>query len=72
VAGAELRVTCEATKFRVYYNNAFIGSEQTISDAGLQSGANHGLYTTNTGNTFDDFVVRARGTGGEYAALDGF
>ena len=71
VAGAELRVTCEGQKFRLYYNNALIGSEQTITDINTTSTL-HGLRTTNTGNTFDDFVVRARGTGGEYAALDAF
>ena len=72
VAGAELRVVAEATKFRVYYNNALVGSEQTIADAALQSPQNVGLYTTNTGNQFDDLVIWARGTGGEYAALDAF
>lgn len=69
-AGAELRLIIEGTKFRLYYNNALIGSEQTISDSALQSGTGHGLYTTNTSNTFDDFTVYARGTGGEYSILD--
>lgn len=72
VAGAELRVICEGTKFRVFYNGVAVGTEQTISDAALQSGTRHGLYTTNTGNTFDDLVIRVRGAGGEYAALDAF
>ncbi|TXH52997.1 MAG: hypothetical protein E6Q97_14320 [Desulfurellales bacterium] len=72
VAGAELRVIATGSAFRVYYNNALVGSEQTISDAALQSPTNHGLYTTNTGNTFDDLVIYARGAGGEYAALDAF
>ncbi|HMR01764.1 MAG TPA: hypothetical protein PKA43_00170 [Candidatus Competibacter phosphatis] len=71
-AGADLRVICEGTKFRLHYNNVFIGSEQTISDAGLASGTAQGLYTTDTGNAFDDFIVYARGTGGEHAALDDF
>lgn len=72
VAGAELRVVAEGTKFRVYYNNALVGSEQTIIDVAIQSPTNVGLYTTNTGNTFDDLTAYARGTGGEYAALDAF
>lgn len=72
VAGAEVRLICQGQAFRLYYNGAFIGSEQTIADAGLQSGTRQGLRTTDTGNTFDDFVVRARGSGGEYAALDAF
>lgn len=72
VAGAELRIICEGQTFRLYYNNAFIGTEQTIADAGLQGGTRQGLRTTDTANTFDDFVVYARGSGGEYAALDVF
>jgi hypothetical protein len=72
VAGAELRVIAEATKFRIFYNNLAVGTEQTIADATLLSPLKHGLYSTNVGNTFDDLVIRARGTGGEYAALDAF
>lgn len=71
-AGADLRVICEATKFRLYYNNAWIGSEQTIADAGLATGTKQGLYTSDTGNTFDDLRIFARGSGGEYAVLDSF
>lgn len=73
VAGAEIRIICDGTKFRLYYNNALIGAEQTIADAGLASGTRQGLVNTNgAGNTFDDFMVRARGTGGEYSALDNY
>ena len=72
VAGAELRVVADGTAFRVYYNNALVGSAQTISDAEIQSATNVGLYTTNTGNSFDDFTVYARGSGGQHAALDAF
>mgnify|MGYP000211933023 CR=1 FL=1 len=70
--GADLRIICDVTKFRLYYNNVMIGTEQTISDSGLASGTKQGLYTSDTGNTFDDFRVFARGTGGEYSALDSF
>lgn len=72
VAGAEIRLICEGQKFRAYYNNALVGTEQTIADASLASGTRVGLRSANAGNTFDDFVVRARGTGGEYSALDAF
>lgn len=70
VAGADLRVVCETTGFRLYYNGLLIGSQQTISDAGLQSGTKQGLYTSDTTNTFDDLRVFARGTGSEYSELD--
>lgn len=72
VAGAELRLICQGTAFRLFYNNVAIGSEQTISDVSLQAETLAGIYTTDTGNTFDDLVVRARGSGGEYTALDAF
>lgn len=72
VSGAKLRVIAVGSAFRVFYNDLLVGSEQTISDAALQSPTNHGLYTTSTANSFDDFVVRPRGSGGEYAALDNF
>jgi hypothetical protein len=70
VAGAELRVIATGTAFRVYYNNAIVGTEQAIADAALLSPLKFGLYSTNVGNTFDDLAIYARGTGGEYAALD--
>jgi hypothetical protein len=69
-ASAELRICANGTKFRLYYNNVFIGTEQTISDAGLQTGTKQGLRTTDTGNTFDDFNVYATGSGGEYAEIE--
>lgn len=72
VAGATIALSCEGTKFRTYYNNVFIGSEQTIADAALQSGTKQGIYATNTVTAFDDFTVYARGSGGEYAALDNY
>lgn len=72
VANAPLRLICEGTKFRAFYNNAAHGGEQTISDAALQSATVVGLRTSDTTNKFDDFVVYARGSGGEYNdALDG-
>lgn len=71
-AGAEIRVIREGTAYRLYYNNALIGSQQTISDAVFNGVTKQGLYSTDDAAAFDDFVVRARGTGGEYAALDAF
>lgn len=70
VAGAELRVICVGSAFRIYYNNTLVGSEKTIADAAVQSSTNFGLYTTNTGNTIDDLTMYARGTNNEYSILD--
>ena len=68
VAGATLRVIKDATKYRVYYNNALVGSEQTISDAGIIDNTIHGLFSTYSGNSFDNFTLWARGTGAEYTS----
>lgn len=67
-AGAVLRVQIEGTSARLFYNNALIGSSSSI-DSSLTAML-HGLYTTDTSNTLDDFCVFARGTGGEYSILD--
>lgn len=69
-AGARLVVIKDETKYRVYYNNALVGTEQTIADAGIISNTLHGLFSTDVGNTLDDFVVYARGNEGQYANLD--
>jgi hypothetical protein len=69
-ATARIIVSALGTKFRLYYGDSQRGAEQTVSDTGLQTGTAHGLYTTDTGATFDNFVVFAKGSGGEYAALD--
>jgi hypothetical protein len=69
VAGATLRVIKDGTKYRVYYNNALVGSEQTISDASIISNTKHGMFSTYEGNSFDNFTLFARGTGGAYEGL---
>ena len=66
-AGAELVVTLDGTAARLSYNSVSIGTG-TINAALISQ--LHGLYTTDITITFDDFVVRARGTGNEYAKLD--
>ncbi len=69
-AGAILRVIMAGTAIRLYYNGAAVGTVQTVTD--MAAATTHGLYTTDTGNTFDNFVAWARGTEGQYAALNGF
>lgn len=66
VAGAAVTLAIQGTEFRCFYNGAAYGVAFTIADAALQSSTVVGLRTDNTGNTFDDFVVYARGSGGEY------
>lgn len=71
VAGAELRVNMRGDKFRVFYNGALVNTEQSISDAVLQSATNAGIYTTDTGNRFKDLTIYARGTDGAYDSVLG-
>jgi hypothetical protein len=68
-AGAKMFVRCIGTAARLFYNNALVGSGSV--NAALTS-AKAGLYSTNTGNTIDNFVVYAAGTSGEYNFLNGF
>jgi hypothetical protein len=57
VAGAVLEVKCNMTTFTITYNGAQIDTPQIIGDAGLQSGAGVGLYTTELANTFDNTYI---------------
>ena len=66
-ATAVLRLVLDGTAARLFYNNAAVGTVATTPTAGS---LNHGLYTTDVNATFDNFIVWARGTGGEYSGLD--
>lgn len=68
-AGATLRAIKSGSAMRVFYNDAAVGSELTISDAGIVSNTIHGLIASDAGSTFDDLVVYARGTDGEYNSV---
>jgi hypothetical protein len=65
-AAARMIVSLNGTKLRAYYADALIGSEQTMT---IATGNNHGLFTDDISATFDNFVVWAKGNGGEYEAL---
>lgn len=68
-AGAIIRLITDNVTGRLFYNSAAVGASFTIP---ASTSKNHGLYTTNTGNSLDDFVISARGTGGEYEGLNQF
>lgn len=63
---ANLVAMCDGTEFRLWYNNAHIG---TGTDPTLPGGTRVGLYTTDTGNSFDNFNAWARGSEGQYSVL---
>jgi hypothetical protein len=69
VSNAELRVIKDGTTYRLYYNNALVGTA-TISDASIINNTRHGLFSTDAVNTLDNFTLYARGTGGEYNILN--
>jgi hypothetical protein len=66
VAGAQLRAildhdsTAGELKLKVYYNNALIGTEQTISDAGIVGNTRHGIMSVDSANTLENFTVHNR------------
>lgn len=72
VAGAFMFVTCDGTKFRRYYNNALVGTEQTISDVVLQTPTYVGARFTDATNSIDNLVVHALGNGNEHSILNNY
>jgi len=69
VAGSAIIATVSGAAVRLYYNNVLIGTG-TLNSA--LTATSFGMYTTDTGNSIDNFIAWARGTGGEYAILDKF
>jgi hypothetical protein len=65
-ATKRLIIFLNATKIRAYYGDALIGSELTTA---VTSGNAHGLFTDDIGATFDNFVIFAKGNGGEYESV---
>lgn len=57
VAGATIRVEKDGNNYSLYYNGTQVGSTTEITDAALVSNTKHGLFSTYSGNTFDDFYI---------------
>lgn len=68
-AGYVLRVIKDDTAVRLYYNNVLIGTGTCSASI---TGTRAGLFSTYSGNTFDNFTLFARGTGNEYGALNNY
>jgi hypothetical protein len=62
-AAFRMLISMNGNKVRAYYNEAAVGAEVTTA---VTTGNAHGLFTDDTGATFDNFVVFAKGNGGEY------
>jgi hypothetical protein len=60
-AGSSLQVTTTRSGdnllIDVKYNGSTVGTQQTISDAGIVNNTNIGLFSTYTANAFDNFYV---------------
>lgn len=65
--GGVVRVLVDGTYARLWYNDAHVGTTDSV-DAGLTAPV-VGLYTTNTGNTFDNLTFFPRGNDGEYDSI---
>ena len=67
-AGYMLRVDINDGVGRVYYNNLLVGTF-TVADAGVKDNVLHGLFSTYSANSIDNYNIYAKGTSGEYAQL---
>jgi len=62
-SGAKLEVRtyhsdANTLKVSVYYNGTIVGTEQTVTDAGIISNTIHGMFSTYSGNTLDNFTLK--------------
>lgn len=58
VDGAPIEIRNSATNtFQLWFNNAQVGTDQTISDASIVQNAYYGVFDTNGGNSLDSFFV---------------
>ncbi len=70
VANAPIKLIMDTNSCFLFYNNVRLGGTGVINAA--LNGAIDGLYTTDTGNTFDVATVLPRGTSDEFSGLDAF
>jgi peptidoglycan/xylan/chitin deacetylase (PgdA/CDA1 family) len=57
-------LSLSANKLRAYYGEGSVGSEVTTA---VTAGNLHGIFTDDTGATFDNFVIWSKGLEGQYA-----
>lgn len=69
-AGANIVVVKDGTSVSLYYNNALVGTTQTVSDAGIVNNTIHGLFATDALVSLDNFLVMPRGNENQYNILD--
>ncbi len=57
VAGAVVKIVKSGTTYQLFYNGIQRGTDKTISDAGIISNTKHGIFSTDSANSLDDFLV---------------
>ena len=67
--GKTLLLVSSGTVSRVYYNDVFIGTQQTMAP---NTNTSHGIFATHPNAFLQDFTVFSCGLGGEYSELDEF
>lgn len=55
--GRILRLVCNGNNVSCYYHGTQVGTTQVVSDAGIVSNVNHGLFSTYAANTFTGYVA---------------
>lgn len=64
-ASSRFIVSLNGAKLRSYYGDVFVAEVTTA----ITTGSDHGIFTDDIGATFDNFVVWAKGNGGEYESI---
>lgn len=75
VAGATMQVSTTISGgsllVNVTYNGSTVGTQQTVSDAGIVSNTIHGMFSTYSGNSLDNFYLYKQ-SNNELLAYDSF
>lgn len=66
------RISSGSLLARLFYNDAAVGTEQTIADAALVAATKHGFYATDTDSVGDAFHLYPTGQEGHFSALSRF
>jgi hypothetical protein len=68
-AGALLRLVVSGQRACLTYNDVSVNAQATPVAAGLTA-TKHGLYSSDAGNTVDDFCILLAGAAGEHEELE--
>ncbi|TXH12668.1 MAG: SGNH/GDSL hydrolase family protein [Hyphomicrobiaceae bacterium] len=72
VAGQTLKIVKWGTRIKAYHNDVAIAAEQAVSDAAIKDNLYAGIFSTYSGNTFDNWTETVKATGGSDSFLAPF